>query len=527
MLLEPARWSFGTGWLLPLLLAGCGEPMQTGGAASGAAVPAGASGASAGQVAAGGVAGASSAAPVDVAGGGAASAGAAVVAGGAGDAGAAGAAGAPPVVDTRPPLSALEHVVVIYLENHSFDSLYGRYPGVEGLDSASAMVAQRDHVSGDVLTSLPQKDPNIPAGLPNQAFDITEYVPAHQTTVDLVHRFYQQQVQIHGGKMDQFVSISDAKGLSFGYYPTAELPVAKLLQTLGGKVTLLDHFFHAAFGGSFLNHQWLVAAATPVFPNAPSGMASKLDTRGLPSGDCELATDGLHAVNNLQSVNTPHDSGSDKAKRLPSQTAPTIGDRLSGAGVDWAWYAGGWNDAVSGKTSGFAFHHQPLVYFASFADGTPGRAEHLKDEQDFFAAVKAGSLPAVSFVKPLGPNNEHPGNSLEKGELHAVELIQAVLEGSDYGSTAIILTYDENGGFFDHVAPPTPPSAGARADIWGPGTRVPAVVISPFAKGGVDSTSYDTTAILKLIEKRWGLEPLGTRDAAQYDLSFGAFDFHP
>jgi phospholipase C len=93
------------------------------------------------------------------------------------------------------------------------------------------------------------------------------------------------------------------------------------------------------------------------------------------------------------------------------------------------------------------------------------------------------------------------------------------MDGPKWHDTAIVITYDENGGFWDHVAPP-------EVDGWGPGSRVPAIVISPFARGGVDSTVYDTTAILKLIEKRWDLEPLSDRDAAQEDLSEHAFRFH-
>jgi phospholipase C len=85
---------------------------------------------------------------------------------------------------------------------------------------------------------------------------------------------------------------------------------------------------------------------------------------------------------------------------------PTIGDSLSAKNVDWAWYAGGWNDALQGMSDAggdeYQFHHQPFVYFANYADGTPGRAAHLKDETDFMAAAKAGSLPAVSFVKAGG-----------------------------------------------------------------------------------------------------------------------------
>lgn len=126
----------------------------------------------------------------------------------------------------------------------------------------------------------------------------------------------------------------------------------------------------------------------------------------------------------------------------------------------------------------------------------------------FFAAAKNGTLPAVSFVKPLGRFNEHPGAStVMAGENHAVELINAVMNGPNGKDAVIILTYDENGGFWDHVAPPVIDKR------WGPGSRVPAIIISNFArKGYVDHTQYETISILAFIEQRWGLRPLNDRD---------------
>jgi phospholipase C len=427
-----------------------------------------------------------------------------------------------PQPDLTPPgppqLSQLGHVIVIYLENHSFDNLYGTYPGAEGLDAPTANIPQLDP-NGVAYTMLPQVDPNLPMNLANVPFDITNYVPATQKTIDLVHRFYQEQIQIDGGKMDNFVMVSDAKGLSFGHYPTTILPLVNLISTMSSQVTVCDHFFHAAFGGSFLNHIWLIAAASPVFMNAPVGITAVLDNNGKLVTDGAVTPDG-YAVNTAFSVNTPHPGTVPMANLVPNQTLPTIGDRLSAANIDWAWYSGGWNDALAGHADPlFQYHHQPFVYFQSFADGTAAKTQHLKDEVDFIEAAQTGKLPPVSFVKPVGANNEHPGYAaLATGEAHVVELINYVMHSPTWNDTAIIVTYDENGGQWDHVAPPA-------TDKWGPGTRVPAIVFSPFAKGGVDSTVYDTTAILKLIEKRWNVQALGTRDAAQADLSTHAMVF--
>ena len=112
---------------------------------------------------------------------------------------------------------------------------------------------------------------------------------------------------------------------------------------------------------------------------------------------------------------------------MPDQTFDTIGDRFSEKGLDWAWYSGGWNDAQLGGDAAspdvidqFQYHHQPFVYFAKYADGTAAKAAHLKDEQDFLALAKTGALPSVSFIKPMGIDNEHPGyTDVLRGDQHA------------------------------------------------------------------------------------------------------------
>jgi phospholipase C len=434
----------------------------------------------------------------------------------------------------RPPAdwSRINHVVVIYEENHGFDNLYGEFPGADGLSAAASAPKQAD-ASGTPWATLPQPmdtshpppvpDSRFPAGLPNAPFVIDDYVPPDQRIPDLVHRFWQEPRQIHGGRMDWFVLVSNAKGLALGYYHTAPLPMAALAQ----KYTLCDRFFHGAFGGSFLNHMFLVAAAAPRFENAPAEIVAALGADGYLAddatddaiGNARVTPDGF-GVNTLYTVDTPHPASEPPAWLIPRQTMPTIGDRLSEKGVSWAWYSGGWADAVDGRPNErFQYHHQPFAYFARYADGTPDRAAHLKDESDFLAAAAAGTLPSVSFVKPLGWTNEHPGyTDLAQGEDHLVQLIQAVQGGPAWKDTAIIVTYDENGGFWDHVAPPV-------RDRWGPGARVPTIVISPFArKGAIDHTPYETGSILATIEKRFGVAPLGDSDARAADLS-AAFDF--
>jgi phospholipase C len=412
-------------------------------------------------------------------------------------------------------LRRLKHVVVIYLENHSFDNLYGEFPGANGLANAGAKATQID-LLGHPYKFLPTPPGGaFPSNLPNAPFSIEKYVPIGANTPDLVHRYYQEQTQIDGGKMDKFAAISDAKGLVMGYYHSAHLPLA----AEAANNTLCDNFFHGAFGGSFLNHIFLISAQAPTFPNAPQSMRAQLDQNGTLVHDGAVTPNG-YVVNTAFTVNNPHPSTVPAANLVPNQTMTTIGDRLSAKDISWAWYSGGWTKALAGNADPlFQFHHQPFAYFAKYANGTAAKAKHLKDETDFIAAARAGTLPAVSFVKPLGEVNEHPGyTNITSGEQHVAELLRALRSNPQWKHTAVIVTYDENGGFWDHVAPPA-------IDRWGPGSRVPALVISPLAKHGyVDHNLYDTSSILALIEHRWGLAPLSTRDAAANDLR-NAFDF--
>ncbi|MEP6750715.1 MAG: alkaline phosphatase family protein [Bacteroidota bacterium] len=389
----------------------------------------------------------------------------------------------------------IKHVVVIYMENHSFDNLYGEFKGANGIENAMKGSFIQVNQEGEPYKFLPEipRNSSFPANLPNKLFNIDQYVTSDKKTPDVTHRFLNNQLQINGGKMDKFAAYNDSRGLAMGYYNTEKLPLYPMAQ----KYTLCDNLFQSAFGGSYLNHVYLISAAVPVWPDAPKSMTEGADNA--------VTSDG-YAVNTVYPKNPPYPPNSDTSKLLPPQMMPTIGDRLSEKDISWAWYSEGWDNAVAGRENNFAYNHEPFLYFARYAPGTEGR-KHLKDQNDFIKAAEEGTLPAVSFVKPGGGNDEHPGGSaVYPSEQGAVKLIDAVLNGPDGKDALVILTYDEFGGFFDHVNPPV-------IDRWGPGSRIPAIVIGPFAKKGyVDSTPYETVSILSFIEQRWGLEPLAERD---------------
>jgi phospholipase C len=567
------------------------------------------------------------------------------------------------------PLRKIDHIVVIYQENHSFDNLYGGWgevngQHVNGLADAKPATTTQVAQDGTPLACLYQNDVNLtsPAPLPttctdtahpakqgapptpqpvnsaftNRPWPIDKYIPATATTCstsgdssdvrngtgapggcteDLVHRFYQEQYQTNGGKQNRYVTTSDAAGLSMGYYDTTKLPIYTYLH---GKhapdYVIADNFFQGGFGGSFLNHQVLVAGQAPVFPGADhSGLTtgcatgtancdlhSAVDANGMPnssayynpaagtvkdqqlteaadpSGHCAPSFTGAppapagtlcgdFAINTIQPFTQPYAPGTAVGKRLPLLHSPNIGDALSAHKVPWAWYSGGWDNAAgnngrdathplgAGWTAGptgtatgtctgpvatgaafpncpdplFQFHHQPLGYFADYADGTAGRAAHLKDEQQFLHdAARPDGLPAVSFVKPIGAENEHPGYASEpNGSSHLVDLIKTIENGPNAKNTLIVVTYDEFGGQWDHVSPPGTPGNPGPHDVFGPGTRIPTLLVSPALKSGVDHTQHDTTSILATIEHRFGLSPLTgpngkpARDARVHDLS--------
>lgn len=428
------------------------------------------------------------------------------------------------------PLSGIEHFVIVFQENWSFDGI------AQAIDQGATK--QLDRLSRP-LTTLPasEKRPSIPAGLPVRPYDLGHFLPADGRSRDIVHRFYTEQLQIGNGVLeagtrrnDKFVTWSDNGSLVMSYYDARQLPMGRWAK----EYTLADHFFHAAYGGSFLNHQFLIAAVPPVWAQPTPNTArfvSRWDVGSKRLMDGNLTRDGHYVVNTTFPAQGPHPKGipaeqllraiNNSDPRQPGYT-PTIGNRLDEKGISWRWYAGGWQAALEGRAKGFQYHHQPFAYFTRYApfdrEGwlrplQTSRHAHLQDEARFIGDLNNGALPTVSFIKPIGRDNEHPGYaSLLAGQKHVEGLVEAIYKSPYWAKTAIIVTYDENGGRWDHVPPPV-------RDEWGPGTRVPTLILSPLARRHyIDHTPYDTLSILKTLEVRFNLKPLNERDGAANSL---------
>lgn len=468
----------------------------------------------------------------------------------------------------------VKNVVVLFAENRSFNNLFANFPGVEKPLSALKPEAfqQRDR-DGSLLSKLPpiwggilQVGPQTLDGitypvetqfqenLPNAPFALKgpsgEDLPLGLVTRDLWHVFYQNQMQINGGKNDGFVAWADSGALTMGHY--AQTRYSLRLWDVAREFVLCDNFFQGAFGGSFLNHQYLISAKVPFYPDAANSVAKSqiatlqgddpkgtrlkpLDKSpasamdGAPQfGPSALTPDG-YAVNTMappywptwiRDPERPDYAKPDLPSVLVPQTHEHIGDKLSKKNVDWAWYGGAWQATLeqfkdSGgipKIPNFQYHHQPFNYFVRQGPENPAeRAKRLRDgglgdestTNKFFADAEAGKLPAVTFYKPQGNLNLHAGYAdVAAGDRHIDRALKVLRESPQWKNMVVIVTVDENGGWWDHVAPP-------QGDRWGPGTRIPALVVSPFArKGTVDHTVYDTASILRLITRVFQLETL-------------------
>jgi phospholipase C len=366
--------------------------------------------------------------------------------------------------------STIQHIVFIIKENHSFDSLFGTFPGADGATSGKISTGERL-----ALRRTPDRMPR-----------------------DLEHGWADAHLAMNNGKMDQFDLVGsanvDGDYLSMTQYLMADIPN---YWSYAEHFVLADRMFSSLPGPSFPNHLYAIAGQSGGAIDVPTHTAP-----GRLNWGCDA--DSTTTVNVL-------DANGNLTDPFPCFDFPTLGDALEAAGVSWSYYAPP-EGSVGYIWSAFnAISHirfGPLWY------------QRVPDWSQFITDATNGSLPSVSWLTPDMPVSDHPRSQrgMCAGENWTVEQINAVMQGPAWPTTIIVLMWDDFGGFYDHVTPPW-------IDQFGFGPRVPLIVISPYVKEGVVSHStYEISSVLQLIEARYNVGPLTNRDAQANSL-LDMFDF--
>ena len=377
----------------------------------------------------------------------------------------------------------IEHVVIFIQENRSFDHYFGSYKGVRGFaDAASSAVYKQ---------SYPANTASSPAGV-LMPFHLDTTKPNSACTQDIAHDWVTQHNSWNSGAMDGFVTSKTANGIyavnTMGYYTRADL---QYYYALADAFTLCDNYFCSVLG--------------PTDPNRLYSMAASIDPDGKNGGPL------------LETLFTNRPSFYGKL------TYTTMPEQLQSRKVTWKVYATTDQSVSNGVAS-----NNVLPYFKNFQDSSSALYKNgllPSYPIDFTADVASGNLPQVSWILGTDPASEHPPAPAVLGEAELAEILATLMANPTvWAKTAVFVTYDENGGFFDHVAPTTPPpgtagefvtvaavpdsstSGGINGPI-GLGFRVPMLIISPFSRGGfVSSGLFDHTSILRFLETRFGAE---------------------
>jgi phospholipase C len=373
-------------------------------------------------------------------------------------------------------LSDIEHVVILIQENRSFDHYFGMLPGVRGFADPSAPRSIFEQ------TGYPQAGydgvlmPFHPEGGPT---------PGERCFPDITHSWVPQHESWDNGAMDGFVRThlavdgEEAGPATMGYYTREDIP---FYYALAESFTICDNYHCSVLG--------------PTYPNRLMSMSASIDPEGRGGGPL---------------VETYEDFEYLKGRF----TWTTMPEQLSAAGVSWKVYTGaelGYEDNV-------------LEFFENFQTNPELKARGIEPvyPNDFVADLKNEELPQVSWINTSALQTEHPGYSSAKvGEFVVENLMARLHKHGAWDKTALFLTWDENGGFFDHVPPPVPPPGttgeyltvpditGNDGGITGPiglGFRVPLLIISPFSRGGfLSSDTFDHTSLLRFLETRFGVE---------------------
>ncbi len=342
--------------------------------------------------------------------------------------------------------TAVKRVIVLILQNHSFDSIFATYPGVQNpLNSGSPGYDQAD-ASGSGT--------------------ISPYLLTNPFPADMPHGYTYYHDSIDGGRMDGF-AVAEKTDVSMGHYDNSIAGV-DTFWNYANQFALADNFFQPTESTE---------------PNLALYMVSAADTGSNYGeqpyyGPCNKTDPTAHPLTNKN-----------------------VGDEMNTAGVTWAWYQEELNPPVCGQ---YVATENPFQYFTSTQNSA-----NLQDITTFYDELDNGTLPSVSFVNPGGGHNCHPGNdSITTCAAYFDKLIQRIQASPVWDSVAVIVYFDEGGGFYDHVPPPT---VGGIPD----GVRIPMMVISPLGKTNyISHVQMDNVSILRFIQYNWGLPSLNARNSA-------------
>jgi len=364
--------------------------------------------------------------------------------------------------------SNIQHIVFIIKENRSFNNYFGLFPGAVGATSCKVS-------NGKTITLGHTPD----------------------RVRDMGHDWSDAVTAIDGGKMDKFdlVKLGNVNG---DYLTCSQLQETDIPNywSYAKTFVLADHMFSSLKGPSFPNHLYTVTAEDEdgVISN-PSNNEEEAGSWG-----CD-APAGTY----VQVMNTD----GDVTDEPPCFSSTTLADLMESAGVSWAYYA------PSQGESGYIW--STLDSYSQIRNSSLW-TEHVLPYTQFATDAAAGNLPAVSWVVQPGDQSDHPPASSCAGENFTVGQLNALMQGPEWDSTAVFLTWDDFGGFYDPVPPPV-------IDFYGFGPRIPLLIISPYAKPAyISHTQYELSSILKTIEERFNLPSLNGRDVAAND-TLDSFDF--
>jgi phospholipase C len=360
-------------------------------------------------------------------------------------------------------LDAIQHIVFIIKENRTFDNYFGTFPGADGATSGTTS-------TGQVIQLGHTPD---------------------QTPRDICHTWDCANEAINGGKMNGFDRLPgcNVNGDLLCYTQMTQQDIPNYF-ALAQNFVLADRMFSSLHGPSFPNHLYTVAAQSGGAINVPVHA---------PWG-CDAAAD-----NTVQVI----DSSGNITTQFPCFDFQTLADSLQNAGVSWKYYA-----PVKGQL-GYVFSALDAI---NHIRNSPLWTANVVPYGQFVSDAQSGQLPAVSWLIADYAESEHPPDSTCRGENWTVQQLNAVMQGPDWHSTAVFLTWDDFGGFYDHVAPD-------NVDQFGFGPRVPLIIISPFArKGFISHTMYEFSSFLRFAERRFDLAALTSRDTTANDMT-DSFDF--